>query len=92
MSARFMADLVQQIDDVEYVKEETAQAAQVMTELQSLAGPRLTGIMGGMAGRYLFNEVSRGACGMMPACEVTEVDTHRAIAEARDRRGVGNWP
>ena len=30
--------------------------------------------MGGMAGRYLFNEVRRGACGTMPACEVTDVD------------------
>lgn len=74
MSARFMADLVQQIDGVEYVKEETPLAPQVMTELLSLAGPRLKGIMGGMAGRYLFNEVRRGACGTMPACEVTDVD------------------
>jgi dihydrodipicolinate synthase/N-acetylneuraminate lyase len=74
MSARFMADLVQQIDGVEYVKEETAQAAHVMTELLSIGGPRLKGIMGGMAGRYLFNEVRRGACGTMPACEVTDVD------------------
>jgi dihydrodipicolinate synthase/N-acetylneuraminate lyase len=69
-----MADLVQQIEGVEYVKEETAQAAHVMTELRSLAGPRLKGIMGGMAGRYLFNEFRRGACGTMPACEVTDVD------------------
>jgi dihydrodipicolinate synthase/N-acetylneuraminate lyase len=30
--------------------------------------------MGGMAGRYLFNEVRRGACGTMPACEVTDID------------------
>jgi dihydrodipicolinate synthase/N-acetylneuraminate lyase len=74
MSARFMADLVQQIEGVEYVKEETPLAAQVMTELLSLAGPRLKGIMGGMAGRYLFNEVRRSACGTMPACEVTDVD------------------
>jgi dihydrodipicolinate synthase/N-acetylneuraminate lyase len=74
MSARFMADLVQQIDGVEYVKEETTEAAHVMTELLSLAGPRLKGIMGGMAGRYLFNEFQRGACGTMPACEVTDVD------------------
>jgi dihydrodipicolinate synthase/N-acetylneuraminate lyase len=74
MSARFMADLVKQIDGVEYVKEETAEAGHVMTELLSLAGPRLKGIMGGMAGRYLFNEVRRGACGTMPACEVTDID------------------
>ena len=62
------------IDGVEYVKEETAQAAHVMTELLSLAGPRLKGVMGGMAGRYLFNEFRRGACGTIPACEVTYVD------------------
>ena len=74
MSARFMADLIQQIDGVEYVKEETAEAPHVMTELLALAGPRLKGIMGGMAGRYLFNEVSRHACGTMPACEVTDID------------------
>jgi dihydrodipicolinate synthase/N-acetylneuraminate lyase len=74
MSARFMADLVQQIDGIEYVKEETAAAGHLMTELLALGGPRLKGIMGGMAGRYLFNEVRRGACGTMPACEVTDVD------------------
>src|SRR5437773_8001891 len=67
-------DLVHHIDGVEYVKEEIAQAAHVMTELLSLGGPRLKGVMGGMAGRYLLNEVRRGACGTMPACEVTDVD------------------
>jgi 4-hydroxy-tetrahydrodipicolinate synthase len=74
MAARFLADLVQRIDGLEYIKEETAYAGHLMTELQALAGPRLKGIMGGMAGRYLFNEVRRGACGTMPACEVTDVD------------------
>jgi 4-hydroxy-tetrahydrodipicolinate synthase len=73
MSARFLADLVR-IEGVDYIKEETAYAAQLMTELQSLAGPELKGMMGGMAGRYLFNEYRRGACGTMPACEVTDVD------------------
>ena len=29
--------------------------------------------MGGMAGRYLLNEYERGACGTMPACEITDV-------------------
>jgi dihydrodipicolinate synthase/N-acetylneuraminate lyase len=74
MSARFVADLVQQIDGIEYVKEETGQASHDMTELLALAGPRLKGIMGGMAGRSLFNEFRRGSCGTMPACEVTDVD------------------
>jgi 4-hydroxy-tetrahydrodipicolinate synthase len=74
LSARFMADLVQEVDGVEYVKEETVHAGHLMSELMALAGPRLKGIMGGMAGRYLFNEVGRGACGTMPACEVTDID------------------
>ena len=29
--------------------------------------------MGGMAGRFLMDEHRRGACGTMPACEVTDV-------------------
>jgi dihydrodipicolinate synthase/N-acetylneuraminate lyase len=30
-------------------------------------------VMGGMAGRFLIDEYGRGACGTMPACEVTDV-------------------
>jgi 4-hydroxy-tetrahydrodipicolinate synthase len=74
MSAAFMARLVQEIDGVEYIKEETLPAGHVMTETLALAGPRLKGIMGGMAGRFLLDEYARGACGTMPACEVTDVD------------------
>ena len=88
MSARFLAELVQ-IEGVEYIKEETARAAQLMTELLALAGPGLKGIMGGMAGRYLFNEFRRGACGTMPACEVTDVDVQIWNAlEAGDLAGA----
>lgn len=73
LSASFMADLVQQIDGVEYVKEETSPPGQIITEILTSAGPRLCGVMGGMAGRYLLDEFRRGACGTMPACEVTDV-------------------
>jgi hypothetical protein len=38
-----------------------------------LGGPRLKGVMGGMAGRYLLDEYRRGACGTMPACEATDL-------------------
>lgn len=74
MSATFMARLVEHIDGVEYIKEETATAGHVISETLALAGPRLKGIMGGQAGRYLLDEFARGACGTMPACEVTDVD------------------
>ena len=29
--------------------------------------------MGGQGGRFLFNEVARGACGTMPACHLTDL-------------------
>src|SRR5207247_1421524 len=45
-----------------------------------LAGPRLRGVMGGIAGRYLLDEYRRGACGTMPACEATDV--HVQVWEA----------
>jgi dihydrodipicolinate synthase/N-acetylneuraminate lyase len=73
MSAAFMARLLREIEHVDYVKEETIPAPHVMTELIQEAGSALKGVMGGMAGRYLLNEYDRGACGTMPACEITDV-------------------
>jgi dihydrodipicolinate synthase/N-acetylneuraminate lyase len=73
MTAAFMARLLREIEHVEYVKEETLLAPHVMTALIAEAGDALKGVMGGMAGRYLLNEHDRGACGTMPACEITDV-------------------
>lgn len=89
MAASFMVELVETIDGVAYVKEETLPAGQVMSEVFRLAGPRLQGVMGGMAGRFLLDEYRRGACGTMPACEVTDV--HVALwnaLEAGDEAGA----
>jgi dihydrodipicolinate synthase/N-acetylneuraminate lyase len=80
MAASLLARLVQQIDGVEYIKEETLPAGHVMSDTLALAGARLKGIMGGMAGRFLLDEFARGACGTMPACELTDV--HVAIWNA----------
>lgn len=73
LSAAFMAHLVDSIEGVEYVKEETLPAGHVITEVLRLAPRRLKGVMGGMAGRFLIDEYRRGACGTMPACEVADV-------------------
>lgn len=73
LSPAFMARIVQEVDGVEYVKEETLPAGHVITEVRRLAGPRLKGVMGGMAGRFLMDEHRRGVCGTMPACEVADV-------------------
>ncbi len=77
-----LAKMLAEIPNVSYIKEETAQAPQVMTAVRELAGDDLKGMMGGMAGRYLLEEYRRGACGTMPACEVT--DAHVAVWNALD--------
>lgn len=80
MSAQLVARLLREIENVQYLKEETALAPQMMTRVKGLAGEALKGMMGGMAGRYLLEEYARGACGTMPACEV--VDAHVAVWNA----------
>lgn len=80
MAPALLARLFRDIPGVEYLKEETSLAPQVMTQVKNLAGDSLKGMMGGMAGRYLLDEYARGACGTMPACEVT--DAHVAVWNA----------
>jgi dihydrodipicolinate synthase/N-acetylneuraminate lyase len=82
MAPALLAKLLTEIPGVSWLKEETAHAPQVITEVRSLAGENLKGVMGGMAGRYLLEEYRRGACGTMPACEVA--DAHVAIWSALD--------
>jgi 4-hydroxy-tetrahydrodipicolinate synthase len=77
MSATLVARLLREIENVQYVKEETALAPQLMTQIAKLAGDTCKGMMGGMAGRFLLDEYARGACGTMPACEA--VDAHAAV-------------
>ncbi|MGI8486103.1 MAG: dihydrodipicolinate synthase family protein [Thermomicrobiales bacterium] len=89
LTAGFMANLVQTIDGVEYVKEETTPPGHVITEILSSGSPRLQGVMSGMAGRFMLDDFRRGACGTMPACEVTDV--HVAVwnaLEAGDAKGA----
>lgn len=77
MSIGLLTRLFREIDEVQYLKEETALAGQKMTLLQEQAGEHIQGIMGGAAGRYLLDEYRRGAVGTMPACEV--VDLHAKL-------------
>jgi 4-hydroxy-tetrahydrodipicolinate synthase len=80
MSAALVGDLLRRLPNARFVKEETEFASSMMTAIAANAGPALEGIMGGKAGRHLLDEHRRGACGTMPACEVT--DAHVALWEA----------
>ena len=73
MPGSFVAKLVREIPRVDWVKEETLPPGWAITAEIEESGPKLRGVMGGVAGRYLFDEYRRGARGFMPACEVTDV-------------------
>lgn len=82
LPAEFVAQLIRELPHVDWVKEETVPSGHAITQEIALAGPKLKGIMGGIAGRYLFDEYRRGACGTMPACEAT--DLHVLVWNALD--------
>ena len=82
MTAHQMTRLMTEIDNVSYLKEETANAGHLMTTVLATAGDACEGIMGGIGGRYLMDEFRRGACGTMPACQTTDV--HVTIWNALD--------
>ena len=73
MSVRLMADLLRSVPTAKFVKEETEFSSVALSELLSEAGEHCLGVMGGKAGRALLDEHRRGACGTMPACEVSDI-------------------
>ena len=87
MSAALLAELVHDIPNARFVKEESGYPAQTVGEIIRLAGNRLEGVMGGKAGKTLMEELRHGVSGTMPACEIADV--HVALwktIEAGDER------
>ncbi|MDP7485846.1 MAG: dihydrodipicolinate synthase family protein, partial [Dehalococcoidia bacterium] len=62
-----MIKMLNEVEHVDYVKEESYLPGQIMTELLEKSGDAVKGLMGGMGGRYLVDEYRRGSCGTMPA-------------------------
>lgn len=83
MSPEFMARLVRELPHVQYIKEEIQPTTHAVSASLRLGGGWLKGVFGGAAGRHLMDEMRRGACGTMPACDVTDV--HVAVWEAHER-------
>jgi 4-hydroxy-tetrahydrodipicolinate synthase len=86
-----VAEIVEAVAGIEYVKEETLPCGQRITRLLALLPRRLKGVFGGAGGRYITDELARGACGTMPACELADLHVaqfraHRAGDSAEVRR------
>jgi len=86
------ADIVAAVPGVAYVKEETLPCGQRITKLLMLAPKGLAGVFGGAGGRYITDELVRGACGTMPACELSDLHVKQFAAHrAGDVASVRRW-
>lgn len=68
-----IAKLVEEVPQIEYVKEERHPGPRHIAEVHGLVGDKTKTIFGGSAGKLLPDELRRGANGCMPACELGDV-------------------
>ncbi len=68
-----IAALVEDVPRIEYVKEERPPGPRHIAEVRRLAGDRIKTIFGGAAGKFMPDELRRGADGCMPACEIADL-------------------
>jgi 4-hydroxy-tetrahydrodipicolinate synthase len=68
-----LAKLVEEVPSIEYIKEERQPGPKHIAEVKGILGGKLKTIFGGAAGKFLPDEMRRGADGCMPACELGDV-------------------
>lgn len=68
-----IARLVEDVPQIEYIKEERPPGPRHIAEVSQLLGSRIKTIFGGFGGRVLPDELRRGANGCMPACEIADL-------------------
>ena len=86
-----VAEILQAVPQIRYVKEEALPSGQRLSVIRQLAPASLVGVLGGAGGRYITDELRRGAIGTMPAIELAEVHValfkaHRTGDAARARQ------
>ncbi len=82
-----VASIVDEVSGIRYVKEETQPCGQRLSRLLELKPSGLIGVFGGAGGRFVLDELERGALGSMPACEFS--DLHVSIFSLFRRGEVG---
>ncbi len=77
MTVEYMLDMVNTMENVNYVKEETPRSQYIILELSEYmkAHPEtsLKGVMAGNGARNLISEYTRGACGTMPPAQFADL-------------------
>lgn len=83
-------EVLRAVPGIRYVKEEALPSGQRLSVLRAQGPASLLGVFGGAGGRYITDELRRGAAGTMPAIELAEVHValfraHRAGDDATVR-------
>ena len=73
MTPELLARICGELEQVEYIKEETTPEPQRISQTITAAGDACKGVMGGQGGVYLLNEYPRGIAGNMPACHTVDI-------------------
>ena len=80
LAPEVVAEILHAVPAICYVKEEALPSGQRLSVIRQLAPASLVGVLGGAGGRYITDELRRGAIGTMPAIELAEV--HVALFKA----------
>ena len=80
-----LATLVDEVPQIEYIKEERPPGPKHIAEVHELIGDKVKTIFGGFGGKFLPEELSRGANGAMPACEIADL-----LAKVMERWWAGD--
>lgn len=73
------------VPNVRLVKEETLPCGQNLSRIRAACGDAINGVFGGAGGRYVIDELARGALGTMPALEFADVHVRLVGAWAAGR-------
>ena len=91
LDPEIVVEILSAVPAIRYVKEEALPSGQRLSVILSKAPKSLAGVFGGAGGRYITDELRRGACGTMPAIELAEVHValfaahrHGDAAKVRD--------
>ena len=68
-----VAAVANAVPEIRYIKEETAPCGQNLTRIKAAANGSVDAIFGGAGGRYITDELARGAAGTMPAAELADI-------------------
>lgn len=79
-----LLEIIRAVPSIRYVKEETLPSGQRLTALLQAKPAHLLGVFGGAGGRYITDELRRGAAGTMPAIELAEIHVALFAAHRAD--------